>query len=866
MIVRDVRGLARQRIVRTFDFDERKLGNVEPIPMYWHRHLAEGFPHFLAGRFDTDVGHVAPPSFYLGLDGGSLAYTYHAENIPVHVLSDYLISAWARPDRLVHARAAVSAFYTDNRGRKLPGTERFGRLVGGQSNPEGWQQIAIELPGGHAKARQIGITLWAAQPTRPTDSGPDRHVIHREDLSAGVWFDDIQVIRLPRASLTTNQAGNVFAANQLVVLRAEVSDPEASDLTTLLEVRSADGRELLTQPVKVVLCDDPSKNEIELGELAPGLYHARLSVRSGKLKLCDRQTRFVKLGPRLNVPSWRNERFGVVFGENDSAIGDAAARLVELLNIDRVKVSVDVTGIQRHEDDPAVAARQQLLERFWQGRIHVTGILSGGSDASRAQADRTHAPEPLPLVASNPEPNASHPDLARSVYYHAGSVHVWQVGADEDEVLAWNTRASDALPMFRTQLKRLQPSAEMAVTWPILHQVPTGRLDADCISLFVPNSVTLQEIASCVSELRKTRSQSIWAVLEPLEPQRYDRIDRLADLVKRLTVAHAAGVDAVFMLAPWDASRQSGKLQLEPREDYLVFRTVAELLSASRPNGKLYLADGAEAYVFDREGSAILATWDDTAPVEGRSHVMYLGAHPEQIDMWGRVSPLSPVADRHGLRLAPRPVFLRGVETWHFKLRSSFALDPPTIESTRRLHERVVRFANPHSTFISGTLRLSPPQGWDVRPPRIAFSLGPGQELQTKVRLQFPSNETAGCKTLTGQFVIDSDKTYHLTARARFELGLKDFVVRSIARVEGDVVVVEQRITNQSNGRVDLEGYVMAPGQPRRVRMYRQVLPGQTVVEHYVLGDAVRLQGRSVRVGLKEIHGPRLLNQIALVQ
>ena len=54
--------IAGRRTVGHFDFDEKRLGNFDPPPMYWQRHPA-GFPLYPKGKFDPKVGHDAPPEF-----------------------------------------------------------------------------------------------------------------------------------------------------------------------------------------------------------------------------------------------------------------------------------------------------------------------------------------------------------------------------------------------------------------------------------------------------------------------------------------------------------------------------------------------------------------------------------------------------------------------------------------------------------------------------------------------------------------------------------------------------------------------------------------------------------------------------------
>ncbi|MFQ6048276.1 MAG: hypothetical protein ACE5K7_02805, partial [Phycisphaerae bacterium] len=123
--------------------------------MHWLAYRAPGFPHFLEGRFDMQVGHEAAPSFMLALQGRSLAYYYQWRDIPAKPGSDYLIVGWVKPDRLDYARAYISAYFLDRQGRKLPHSERFSQMVGGPGQPATWQKLVVDLPGQFDRARDI---------------------------------------------------------------------------------------------------------------------------------------------------------------------------------------------------------------------------------------------------------------------------------------------------------------------------------------------------------------------------------------------------------------------------------------------------------------------------------------------------------------------------------------------------------------------------------------------------------------------------------------------------------------------------------------------------------------------------------------
>jgi len=57
------------RILRTFDFEERGLGNAEDIPMNWSKVEGPGLPHYVNGRLTTDRARSGKYSFRFDLNG-----------------------------------------------------------------------------------------------------------------------------------------------------------------------------------------------------------------------------------------------------------------------------------------------------------------------------------------------------------------------------------------------------------------------------------------------------------------------------------------------------------------------------------------------------------------------------------------------------------------------------------------------------------------------------------------------------------------------------------------------------------------------------------------------------------------------------
>src|SRR5688500_20235834 len=88
------------RVLSTFDFEERRLGNAEDLPMYWEKVEGAAFPHYVNGRLGTDAARSGKYSFRFDLNGGSLMYRYPAGRIKVQGGAHYQVEGWCRTTNL----------------------------------------------------------------------------------------------------------------------------------------------------------------------------------------------------------------------------------------------------------------------------------------------------------------------------------------------------------------------------------------------------------------------------------------------------------------------------------------------------------------------------------------------------------------------------------------------------------------------------------------------------------------------------------------------------------------------------------------------------------------------------------------------
>src|SRR4051812_49784940 len=100
------------RTLRSFDFEERRLGNVEELPMNWSKVTGAGLPHYVNGHLTTDRARSGKYSFRLDLNGGALIYRYQSRLIKMQHDAPYPVGAVVQTTPMPHPRARGTADFT----------------------------------------------------------------------------------------------------------------------------------------------------------------------------------------------------------------------------------------------------------------------------------------------------------------------------------------------------------------------------------------------------------------------------------------------------------------------------------------------------------------------------------------------------------------------------------------------------------------------------------------------------------------------------------------------------------------------------------------------------------------------------------
>jgi hypothetical protein len=921
-----------KRVVRTFDFEERRLGNVEDLPMHWAKVAGPGMPHYVNGRLATDAARSGRYSFRLDLDGGSVAYRYAADRIRVMTGAHYRVEAAVRTTVLPNARARLTGFLVDLDGRMLEGTLRHADPYAARSADEGWRTLSVEVAADDPRAAFLVLEVGLVQPAlyAPQTLGPRQ--LNPQDIRGSAWFDDITVSQVPRVSLGTNRPANVFRRGDKPRLIVRVDDRFTDDLAARLEVADADGRlvHVRTELAELGRAEQvgPGRRRmtVDLPELPAGLYRVALTTSSQGQLLGTESLAFAQLAD-ANPPARTDGRLGVVATSLPFAAWDELPEVLPMLSAGRVKLAL--WGRDQDIQDQDSGKLDALLEKLQGLGITATGCLldlppgirnriavseypsvgATGTPAYRGtpvpqQVDTTASSWPLLLRADT---KVWQPHLALLVARHANHLDRWQIGEDGTDAFVRDPKMRAAYGAVYAEFRKLVERPDLAMPWPAWCELD-GAAPATVALAVSPTVVLPSQVPLYLSDLMRTDARGaatdpfanrggaqapgagrptgpgptgtqpaatssaavateLAVTLSWLDRDTYGRQEQLRDLAQRVVYALSAGASRIDFPLPLVARRSGDSVVREPTEELIVLRTMIATLGGAAYKGKVPIAEGVEAFLFDRDGRGVLAVWDRGAQPGGvRELAITLGADPAMVDLWGNATPLPKLRGQGGrvsLSVGRLPTFIVDVDGELMQTRASVALDRPLIESSFQPHARRLRFVNAYKTAMSGTVRLKPPPGWVLTPSSFAFTLNPGEAFDRDLTIELPYNSVGGPRSIDANFALQADAVANATfsVPVAVTLGLSDVGTQTLAFRDGDALVVQQMITNYSDRPIDYTAFVVVPGQARQERLLAGLEPGKTALKRYRFAGVKMPSGGKLRAGVKETDGSRILNE-----
>jgi len=476
------------RIVKSFDFEEIKLGNFEATPMFWSKVTGRGFPAYSAGAFDHTVFHSGEnggnTSFKMRTVGGSVAYRYDpppANRIPVAPNSDYYIIAFARTDKLEHARADLAAWFTDDKGQLLLDTETHSqpyKAGDDASTNDAWQVLYIHLPtppetgDGPPQPRFLAIQAGLLQPQQQAENTNPlgRFALYQQDIEGSAWFDDIVIFQLPRIGITVHKQATspapagMFGGGEKIDLDMLVSDvrnrslpgtaaasapssapsnapasaPAApgSPLLVRLKLAAADGTPVdATEFQANARLDEPWTHRYTHSPLPGGLYTATMEVfdpsAASSPLVANRQVQFLCLPAATETAHPLSPEFGVdVTRWNHSATWQDLPSLAiqtgaGLLQLPAWRGEMDDEALTRR--DAPLDALLATLQRRNIRTLAAFSELPGPIAAQMNPESRTSL-----LALNNADPKIWQSAISFPLTRYVNRIDFWQLGSPDD--------------------------------------------------------------------------------------------------------------------------------------------------------------------------------------------------------------------------------------------------------------------------------------------------------------------------------------------------------------------------------------------------------------------------------------------------
>lgn len=881
-----------KRLVHFFDFEERKFGNYEDLPMHWyvtgrpaqtsdlnftrqplHRQLIDkqSFPSWADVRFDRDEALSGETSFYLGMNGGNAGAFLEVGTLPAVPTSDYLVSAWVRTRGMRRASARVAAYFIDAHGLEILGSRVITDPI---RHAEEWTEVTVKLRGDFPDAAYIGLELEALQPAPSLDNPLGEQQVVLRDVGGGAWFDDISVWQLPHVEVQTQSAVNTIRGPMRPQLAVDVRDLTGQRLMASVTIYDH-----TYQPV--------AKEERQIGAGMPmnwrwtpqlpryGWYLVDLLVREMPREgsaatptgpVARTVSALLWLPPEPPLPTDDRFRFALVAEEASSEVLALLPQVLDATKLDAAVISAwsretTLDTLQKRQDEIDDALRAILTT----GRSVTMSLHPVPKEL--AELESIDSSQPLDVLRGDPQ--AWLPYLAPVLMQQGQRIRHWQLGQTPNAEAFFYGDLAGLLSGIEQRFRQLAPQPRLILPWRLDQSRRPELGDELIIGMDVPTAVTPEHIDAHLEEWQNP-PQTLWLYLHEPPADAVAHEGRVRDLALRMIHGWRSGVAALALPRPWAPSVER-KDTIWPDPLLGVFANTAQRLAGRRMIGALDLGQDIDCHILDAPGNPrggmLILVSRGAKPGEDAVE-LYLGENPVAIDLWGNRTPLATRNGRQRVVVGPDPIFIEGIDTELAMFRSSFRITPGFVEALQGPHHHEVELRNPWGRTISGSLQFTGPPGWRVAPLKHHFSLAAGQSMRLPIELSFPFAELAGPKHLAARFDFTANQHYNVELTAPIELGLPGVQLYPTVALEptgtpgvynAEVVCV---VTNTGQTTLTMSAFANLRNHPRIERAIAALHPGQSVVRRFQFKNITpEDRAAPLRVGLRETNGPAVLNK-----
>lgn len=691
------------------------------------------------------------------------------------------------------------------------------------------------------------------------------------DLSGEASLANVWLGRLPRMTIGSNSAYNVYSSPEEVEVLCDLSGILDSDPDILFELLDASSQRLDGSRVQFdgrLITERRSKAseivESTGGERTAyagrtvwkppirkhGFYKVRVSMATDQ-GLLKQDVINIVVAPPLARPE--GGEFGwSLAGDEIPLKFDDLAKLLPQAAINWVKLPVWYDPADARRGDELV----MLIERLAAADVEAVGVLDHppaksefarrlSKDAAIADVFAVDSSVWLPLLD---------PVLTRL----SMRVRWWQLGADDDASLSAEPGLQAKVLDLREKLFRFGQEVNLGIGWEWTQEtIATGQLPWSFEQMSAAPSLTGPELAAYLEEPSRAGMHR-WVLVEPLSREQYGLETRARDLVEQMLAAKINAADGIFVARPFNDQHGLMSDSGTPTDLFLPWRTTASLLGGAKFVGNIDLPNGSHNRIFEMaSGEFMMVVWGDE-PCEEEA---YLGDDLRVLDVWGREQLPAGRGEAQIIAVDRLPRFVLGINPAIAKWRMDTSFAAKNIPSVfGAAHNNKLNLHNSFPQGVSGTIEITGPEGWQITPGRSDFKLAAGETYAKPIQVTLPFDASGGLSTVRIDFIVDADRQYRFSVYRDLKVGDDQLELDTYTRLEEDgTLVVEQRMVNYNPEQADFKCQLYAPGR-RRQRAQVTRLGESPDIKIYRYPNGKDLIGAEFWLRAQENDGARVLN------
>ncbi len=649
-------------------------------------------------------------------------------------------------------------------------------------------------------------------------------------LSGLVHVDNIHIKRIPRLELSVDTKHNIVPAGQEFTLTCSAIGINEKYQKPSVHMQILDPLGIIFQEEIIPLERQdqpvvPPERRTPAGNKGSHLVSTDYSKQSMPLVTFDG---LAKWKTQLAIPGYYRVR--VFLGDNATEESGRELPLVVIDGLLTETISPFGWSLPSGMSSEKVRALPQLVRTYGAGRVKIPIWLDAKQDADkidqlawlieRLQAQKTicvgiidqppatqrslfdDGNDLLPISSIFQNAKTWEPLIEPILTRMSMKLNWFQLGSDDAQNFTANPQLNKAIADIKLKMQPYSQELQIAIAWSWLNGLPKNeKLAWDALQLSLQPQLTADELESYAAS--QVHSGSIgWFNLNFLPADKYSLLDRVRDLVERMTIMKKMGVSAAFIGSPLDPNIGLFNSEFEPQPMSVPWRTLVRHIGSANYLGTIELSQGSTNHLFENGNEGVMLVWSELPKTEQ----LYLGENVSIIDMWGRNIPIESKQsargqDEQSFEVGPWPILVRGVDLRIAKFRMLFNLKSSNLLSAAgRGQELPLELTNTFGQAVRGKMKLVAPTLLQNGLATMPIVLSNNQSIDAKLPLQVRSDASAGKHDLRFEFELTTDKVYTFSTYRSLTLGFEDIEMIWQADKESEgLLVLRVEITNRGS-------------------------------------------------------------------